>query len=47
MATITEKVNKDGSISIKAIVRYKGVFLTKTFPVKGNRKKTVKNEAFD
>lgn len=47
MATITEKVNKDGSISIKAIVRYKGIFLTKTFPVKGNRKKTVKNEAFD
>lgn len=47
MATITEKANKDGSISIKAIVRYKGVFLTKTFPVKGNRKKTVKNEAFD
>ena len=47
MATITEKVNKDGSISIKAIVRYKSVFLTKTFPVKGSRKKTVKNEAMD
>lgn len=47
MATIVEKENKDGSVSIKAIVRYKGVFLTKTFPVKGNRKKTVQNEAED
>lgn len=47
MATVTEKVNKDGSLSFKAIVRYKGVFVTKTFPVKGNRKKTVKNEALD
>ena len=47
MATIVEKQNKDGSCSIKAIVRYKGVFLTKTFPVKLNRKKTIKNEAED
>ena len=47
MATMVEKVNKDGSVSIKAIVRYKGVFLTKTFPVKGNRKKTVQHEAED
>lgn len=47
MATLTEKVNKDGSISFKVIVRYQGVFVTKTFAVKGNRKKTVKNEALD
>lgn len=47
MATLTEKVNKDGSISFKVIVRYQGVFITKTFAVKGNRKKTVKNEALD
>lgn len=47
MATVVEKENKDGSISIKAIVRYKGVFLTKTFPVKSNRKKSVLNEATD
>lgn len=47
MSTIIEKQNKDGSFSIKAIVRYKGVFLTKTFPIKANRKKTVKNEAED
>lgn len=47
MATIVEKFNKDGSISYKAIVRCKGVFLTKTFLVKGNRKKTVKLEAFN
>lgn len=47
MATVVEKVNKDGSTSFKAIVRYKGVFLTKTFSVKGNRKKTVMYEASD
>lgn len=47
MPTITEKVNKDGSISFKVIVRYKGVFLTKTFAVKGNRKRTTENEAHD
>ena len=47
MATVVEKENKDGSISIKAIVRYRGVFLTKTFPVKANRKKSVINEASD
>ena len=47
MATIVEKQNKNGELSIKAIVRYKGIFLTKTFAVKGNRKKTVKNEAED
>ncbi len=47
MPTVTEKVNKDGSISFKVIVRYKGVFLTKTFAVKGNRKKTTENEATD
>lgn len=40
MATIVEKENKSGKLSIKAIVRYKGVFLTKTFPIKNNRKKT-------
>ena len=45
MAAITEIKNKNGSISYKVIVRYKGVFLTKTFPVKGNRKKTVENQA--
>lgn len=45
MATITEKVNKDGSISFKVIVRYKGVFLTKTFPVKNNQKATTKKKA--
>ncbi len=45
MATRTEIKNKNGSISYKVIVRYKGVFLTKTFPVKGNRKKTVENQA--
>lgn len=45
MATIVEKENKDGSISYKAVVRYKGVFLTKTFSVKGNRKKTTMLEA--
>lgn len=45
MATITEIQNKNGSISYKAIVRYKGVFKTKTFQVKGSRKKTVEAEA--
>lgn len=45
MATVTEKVNKNGTISFKAIVRYKGVFLTKTFLVKGSRKRTTENEA--
>ena len=45
MATIVEKENKDGSISYKAVVRYKGVFLTKTFSVKGSRKKTTMLEA--
>lgn len=45
MATVTEKVNKNGTISFKAIVRYKGVFLTKTFLVKGSRKRTTGNEA--
>ena len=47
MATVTEKVNKNGTISFKAIVRYKGVFLTKTFLVKGSRKRTTENEALD
>lgn len=47
MSTIAEKMNKDGSISIKAIVRYKGIFVSKTFPLKANRKKSVKNEAED
>ncbi|MCR5260875.1 MAG: site-specific integrase [Candidatus Gastranaerophilales bacterium] len=47
MATITEKINKNGTISFKAIVRYKGVFVTKTFSVKANRKKTVRNEVED
>lgn len=45
MATVVELKKKDGSVSYKAIVRYKGVFLTKTFAVKGNRKKTTLNEA--
>jgi len=47
MPTVTEKINKDGTVSYKVIVRYKGVFATKTFAVKNNRKKTIKNEAFD
>lgn len=46
MPTIKTIKNKNGSSSIKAIVRYKGVFKTKTFPIKANRKKTVENEAF-
>lgn len=45
MPTVTEIQNKNGSFSYKSIVRYKKVFLTKTFPVKGNRKKTVEAEA--
>lgn len=45
MATITEKINKDGSISFKVIIRYKGVFLTKTFPVKNNQKAATKKKA--
>lgn len=47
MAAIAEKVNKNGSISFKAIIRYKGVFLTKTFVVRGNRKTTTRKEAED
>jgi len=46
MPTIKTIKNKNGSVSIKAIVRYKGIFKTKTFPVKANRKKTVENEAY-
>jgi len=46
MATLTEIKNRNG-ISIKAIIRYKGVFVAKTFPVNANRKKTVENEAMD
>ena len=45
MATIVEKENKNGSVSIKAIVRYKGVFLTKTFVVKNNQVKTTRKFA--
>ena len=45
MATIREIIKKDGTVSYKAIVRYKGVFLTKTFAVKNSRKLTTKNEA--
>ena len=46
MATIIEKKDKNENlISYKAVVRYKGIFLTKTFPIKGNRKQTTKNEA--
>ena len=40
MSYIREIENKNGSISYKARVNYKGVFLTKTFPVKGNQKRT-------
>lgn len=47
MAAIAEKINKNGSISFKAIIRYKGVFLTKTFVVRGNRKTTTRKEAED
>ncbi len=50
MATVvklTSQKKKDNkqSVSFKAIVRYKGVFLTKTFPVKGNQEKTTKKLA--
>ena len=45
MAYTKEIVNKNGSISYKTRVKYKGVFETKTFPVKGKRKKTVEGEA--
>ena len=40
MSYIREIENKNGTISYKARVNYKGVFLTKTFPVKGNQKRT-------
>ena len=40
MSYIREIKNKNGTISYKARVNYKGVFLTKTFPIKGNQKKT-------
>ncbi len=46
MPTIVPIINKDGTTSFKAIVRYKGIFKSKTFSVKGNRKKTVENDAF-
>ena len=49
MATIVKlkssKKNSNESISFKAIVRYKGVFLTKTFQIKGNQEKTTKKLA--
>ena len=46
MPTVTEYKNSKGKItSYKAIVRYKGIFLTKTFPIKANEIKTVKREA--
>ena len=38
---IKEIKNKKG-ISLKVVIRYKGVFVTKTFPVKGNRKEITK-----
>lgn len=41
---IKEIKNKKG-MSLKVIIRYKGVFVTKTFPIKGNRKETTKREA--
>lgn len=40
MSYIREIENKNGTISYKARVNYKGVFLTKTFPVKNNQKRT-------
>lgn len=40
MSYVKEILNKNGTISYKARVNYKGVFLTKTFPVKLNQKKT-------
>ena len=45
MATVIEIKKKNGETSYKAIVRYKGVFLTKTFAVKGNQKTTTKKTA--
>ena len=46
MATIVEKTDKNGNlISYKVIVRYKGNFVTKTFAIKDNKKKTIKNTA--
>lgn len=46
MPTVIEYKNSKGKItSCKAIVRYKGIFLTKTFPIKGNELKTTKREA--
>ena len=45
MATVIEIKKKNGETSYKAIVRYKGVFLTKTFAVKGNQKQTTKKLA--
>lgn len=38
-------INKNGSKSWKARVNYKGVFLTKTFPVKGNQDRTTEKRA--
>ena len=45
MSYIREIINKDGTVSYKARINYKGVFLTKTFPVKLNQKKTTKKLA--
>lgn len=45
MPTIIQKFNKNGSVSFKAIIRYKGVFLSKTFPVKGKQKETTRKFA--
>lgn len=45
MSYVREIENKNGSISYKARINYKGVFLTKTFPVKGNQKKATKKLA--
>ena len=49
MATIVKlkssKKDSNQNISFKAIVRYKGVFLTKTFQIKGNQEKTTKKIA--
>ena len=46
MATIVKKTDKNGDlISYKVIVRYKGNFVTKTFAIKDNKKKTIKNTA--
>ena len=46
MPTVTEYKNAKGKItSYKTIVRYKGIFLTKTFPIKANELKTIKREA--